>query len=134
MSGAEIVRIARSYIDTPYHHQGRQPGVGLDCAGLVVCACRAAGHAIVDYHGYSSVADPQRMYAAVRRNAEPIHGDLQPGDWLWLRLEDPQHLAIYTGEGTIIHALSRMGYVREHRYAAAWAARLHTALRHKDLL
>lgn len=34
---------ARSYIGTPFVHQGRQPGLGLDCVGMVFCAFLAAG-------------------------------------------------------------------------------------------
>jgi len=42
----EIVRLSRAYIDTPFHHAARLPGVGLDCVGLLVCVARAVG--IVD--------------------------------------------------------------------------------------
>ena len=37
---ADAVRVARTYIGTPFHHMGRLPGVGLDCAGLLVCVAR----------------------------------------------------------------------------------------------
>ena len=37
---ADAVRVARTYIDTPFQHMGRLPGVGLDCAGVLVCVAR----------------------------------------------------------------------------------------------
>ena len=48
----DIVWAARSYIGTPFHHQGRLPGVGLDCMGVPWCALRAAGRVVtgrIDY-------------------------------------------------------------------------------------
>ena len=32
---ADVVRIARGWIGTPYHHQASRIGVGTDCLGLV---------------------------------------------------------------------------------------------------
>lgn len=43
---------ARSYIGTPFRHQGRRPGRGLDCAGVVVCALRALGRRVDDTRNY----------------------------------------------------------------------------------
>jgi hypothetical protein len=34
---AEVVAKAREFLDTPFHHQGRTRGRGLDCVGLVLC-------------------------------------------------------------------------------------------------
>jgi len=33
----------RSFVGTPFVHRGRSPGVGLDCAGVVVCALHDYG-------------------------------------------------------------------------------------------
>ncbi len=44
MKREDFVRVARSYIGTPFHHQGRLPGVGLDCAGVIVCALAECGY------------------------------------------------------------------------------------------
>ena len=38
-----MIAAARACIGTPFHHQGRRPGAGLDCIGLIVIALRAAG-------------------------------------------------------------------------------------------
>ncbi len=35
IAGADIVRLARGWLGTPYHHQASLKGVGCDCLGLV---------------------------------------------------------------------------------------------------
>lgn len=37
MSRAAFIETCQSYVGTPYLHQGRMPGVALDCLGLVIC-------------------------------------------------------------------------------------------------
>ena len=39
----DIVKAARTYIGTPFHHRERQPGIALDCVGLLVCVARELG-------------------------------------------------------------------------------------------
>ena len=36
----ELMIAARSMVGTPFIHQGRVPGVGLDCAGFGIEACK----------------------------------------------------------------------------------------------
>lgn len=52
---AALVRVARSYLKTPFEHLGRQPHRGLDCAGLLICAARETGiwKPDFDVNGYS---------------------------------------------------------------------------------
>ena len=35
----QIIQTARQWLDTPYHHQARVKGVGVDCIGLVIGVC-----------------------------------------------------------------------------------------------
>lgn len=131
---AAIVEAARAMIGTPFHHQGRAPGIGLDCAGLVVCSYRAAGLPIIDRIDYSELPRPAEMEYQIRRNSVQIDPDsLAAGDVLWLRFGEPQHLAIYTGAGTIVHALSTRGMVCEHGFRAPWTRRLVSAWRHAEV-
>jgi len=53
MSADEILAAARACLGTPFLHQGRIPGVALDCAGLVVAVAQAIGADYVDRTGYS---------------------------------------------------------------------------------
>jgi hypothetical protein len=36
LSGNTFIAQARTWIGTPFHHQGRLKGVGCDCLGLIV--------------------------------------------------------------------------------------------------
>ena len=44
---SRIVATAREYLLTPFHHQGRKKGVGIDCVGLIACVGHELG--ILDY-------------------------------------------------------------------------------------
>jgi cell wall-associated NlpC family hydrolase len=49
---AEITAAALALVGTPFHAQGRAPGVGLDCIGVVVCVARACGIPHQDREAY----------------------------------------------------------------------------------
>lgn len=56
---------------------------------------------------------------------ERVDGEPQPGDVLLMRFNgDPQHLAIYTGEDTVVHAYAAVRKVCEHRLDAEWRGRV----------
>lgn len=122
-----IVDMARSCVGTPFVHQGRRQGVGLDCAGLVVVSIRAAGFDVTDVAGYSRlphrgrlehVLDGQDKMATVDKSAITF------GDILLMRIgREPMHLAVYAGK-TIIHAYQVVGKVCEHELDAEWKSRI----------
>lgn len=112
---ADIVAKVRSYKDTPWHHMGRKPGVGMDCAGVLICAGRDLNLVSNDFDvsNYLSAPDghsllewcEKYMGGRVFRNA------MKPGDAIVLKSGDrPQHLAVlgdYVHGGlSIIHSSS----------------------------
>lgn len=109
---ADVVRVARDYIDTPWHHRGRVPGMALDCAGLIVCAARelALVGSDFDVPDYTPVPDGHTMLEWCREYMTPVQRqDMQPGDVIVLITDThPQHLGIlgdYRHGGlSIIHA------------------------------
>lgn len=125
MNTAAFLAAAESYVGTPFHHQGRLPGVGLDCAGLVVCALRAAGVEVQDVAGYGRIPRQGLFLRMVEAHCDRIVFDeLQDGDLCMFRFRsEPQHLAIYRG-GQLIHALSDAGRVTVHDLDGTWRARL----------
>lgn len=121
---ARIAELARSCLGTPFRHQARVPGVGIDCAGLLVHVLDGLGLPYIDERGYPhrphnnlirSILDSQPSLQPVRRS------EMQAGDVLLMHLENPQpnHVAIYTGE-TIVHAYFRSAKVVEHRLDNKW--------------
>ncbi|WP_210432043.1 NlpC/P60 family protein [Iodidimonas gelatinilytica] len=115
-----IVETARLALGTPFRHQGRQVGRGLDCAGLVLWVGWQLGVTCYDQTGYPRSFSDNRLLLAAEgagfcKIKTPGRGDvacLQIGGAL-------QHLAIHTGNG-LIHACERAGRVVEHRLDAHW--------------
>jgi len=127
MHAAGIIAAARACLGTPFVHQGRIPGVALDCAGLLIAVAQAIG---ADYHdvlGYGPHPCGGLLEQALDDQPclEPVPiAQRSAGDLLLMRFDaEPQHLAVFTGE-TIIHAYSNVGEVCEHRLASVWAARI----------
>lgn len=125
MTPAEIIASARKCLDTPFRHQGRIVGRGLDCAGVLDFVATDHGCQVIDVQGYArtphaglleSALDAQPYLVAVR--------DRKPGDVLLMRFaREPQHIAIFTGE-TIIHSYEAVGKCCEHDLTPEWARRI----------
>ena len=110
---ADVVRVARSYVGTPHHHLGRLPGVGLDCAGVLICTGRELGLVAADFDvpTYSPHPDGHSLidWCDEFMGPDVAEGDMQPGDAIIVRVEArPQHIAIlgdYVHGGlSIIHS------------------------------
>lgn len=127
MHAADIIAAARACLGTPFQHQGRIPGVALDCAGLLIAVAQAIGADYHDVTGYGPHPCGGMLEQALDDQPclEPVRvAQRRAGDLLLMRFDtEPQHLAVLTGE-TIIHAYSNVGKVCEHRLSAVWAARI----------
>jgi cell wall-associated NlpC family hydrolase len=96
---AAFVAQALAYVGTPYVHQARVPGHGMDCVAVPLLAARALGlvQAAFDITGYGPVPDGDSL----RRGCEQY---MQPIDWAAAREGDvllcswqhgpPQHLGV----------------------------------------
>lgn len=111
-----FVERVRSYIGTPFAHQGRLPGVGLDCPGPLICACRELGlkPPAFDVTGYPRVPDGLSLKAVCEEHMQPVPlADLQPADVVLVAWQHgaPQHLGIVAdypgGHLSMVHAEQR---------------------------
>lgn len=111
---AVIVAEARSMIGTPWRHQGRVPGSGLDCIGLVICVLQRLGVQVDDRSNYGRAPIPHEFIAAIRAHVpEKSISDRLPGDLLLLAPRKVlQHAVILASVDTIIHARND-AYVEE---------------------
>ena len=126
MTPDDIIAAARSALDTPFRHQGREVGTGLDCAGLICHVCDALEIPYTDQERYARQPSDGLLEAALdgHQCIERVHGSPVPGDLLLLRFAgEPQHLAIFTGQN-IIHAHQPAKKVCEHGFTGPWPNRL----------
>ena len=130
-----IVAQARSYLGTPFVHQGRLPGVALDCVGVPICVARALGlvDTAFDIRGYPRQPDGRTLLALCGQHMTRLDAAaMRPGDVAVIRFERvPQHLGIVApyvhGGLSLIHALGTTdgkGRVVEHRIDADTLRRL----------
>lgn len=128
-----ICKQARSYTCTPYKHQGRTPGAGLDCIGLIVASYNAAGVAFDLPTDYSRVPRPALLLKNLARYCDivPVQ-EIAAGDILLLKLRKyPQHLALYVGEGRIVHSYQAARKVIEQDLDPRTIKQIHTVHRIK---
>lgn len=129
--GQSMAVAARGFVGTPFKHKGRRPSIGLDCAGVAVCAAWEAGLTVPDFLDYGPHPDPQSLlrHLAVRATMQDF-GDLVAGDLVVFgyRRGQPAHFAMHCGE-TMVHAYEFAGRVIEHRMSQSWRNRLHSVWR-----
>lgn len=110
--GALVVEEAREWLGTPFHWQASRKQVGCDCKGLVAGVARALGRPEADSL-FALKADYQHRVDTklLREGMEALFDrvdDMQPGDILLLIVgNQPQHLAIYIGNGRMIHTYGK---------------------------
>jgi cell wall-associated NlpC family hydrolase len=136
---AEFVAYVRSMKGTPVHHQGRVPGVGLDCPGPVICGM---WHFHIkprsfDVVGYPAIPDGVSIKGYLDEHLEPVsQSDMRPADVVLVAWQKgpPQHMGVvvdYPGGGlAMVHADSvrarkvsetRIEFGRAMRFVAAYA-------------
>ena len=110
----EIVRLARSWIGTPYQHQGSLKGVGADCLGLLRGVWReAVGEEPEEVPAYSpawaELGAADQLLGGAFRHLLPLAGDaeIRAGTVLlfrWRAHLPAKHCGIATGPETFVHA------------------------------
>ncbi len=121
VSRNQIVEQARSYLGVPFVHQGRSRR-GLDCVGLVIRVAKD-----FELSNYQEIAYDRRpdgrLISVLREHlVRKFPSDaFLPGDVVAFRLPKyPCHVAIYSGNGRIIHALAGNRKVVEHVIDQRW--------------
>ena len=127
-----IVKKAREYIGTPFRHQGRLKGVGVDCAGLVICVAHDLKISDFDFRQYGRVPNAGTLQSMMQEQMDKIQlNEVKPGDVYLMKFDkEPQHLAIVSDYG-IIHSYADAGQVVEHRLDSEWTSKIVAAFRYK---
>lgn len=113
MKRAEILRVTRSWLGTPYQHQASRRGSGTDCLGLV----RGVWRELIGEEpatpppytpDWSDLTSEDTLLDAARRHLTEVPiGAAAEGDVLLFRMASgsaAKHCAIKTGRDVIIHA------------------------------
>lgn len=137
LTDSEVHTAALSWLGVPFAHQGRSRELGVDCAGLVVCAARQLGLLTSewDVNGYRRYPD-----GTMRRHCDAVldaESALCRAHLALMRFAvDPQHLAFVVPRGggwSLVHALERSGRVVQHRLDATWRGRIVQLYRYRGV-
>jgi cell wall-associated NlpC family hydrolase len=113
VTGTDIVRAARDYVGVRYVWGGNTPRA-FDCSGFTRYVFARYG-----------ITLPRTAHEQAAVGDAPFPGDLRPGDLLFFSGgQGAQHIAIYVGGDTIIHASSsaqrvKLDLIRPH--GGQWA-------------
>jgi NlpC/P60 family putative phage cell wall peptidase len=133
----QIVAEARTWLGTPFRHQGRVKGVGVDCVGLAIGVASALGLADYKEIAYSRQPDPDVMKNQLDAYLKPIdRSEVLPGDLYWIRFIHPMHIAIATrvnGKDYMIHSYYNAKKCVEHRLNGEWKNRIVACYRFRGL-
>jgi NlpC/P60 family putative phage cell wall peptidase len=126
---AAVVAEARTWLGTPYHHEARVKGAGVDCAQLLIGVYAAVGlikppkiaHYPPDWHLHRSA---ERYLAIVLDHARELDAAAEaPGAGdvvLWRFGRCFSHGAIVVAWPVVIHAYLGRPVVLEDAVAASW--------------
>jgi cell wall-associated NlpC family hydrolase len=124
----QLVNIARSYLNTPYQHQGRLKNVGVDCAGFCMLSIEELGYEYYDVKAYDRTPNALMFLKNVEKNLSIKDiKNAEIGDFLIFSfIKEPQHIAIITDLNPvrIIHALEKNKKVVEHIAGDFWESRI----------
>jgi hypothetical protein len=127
VSRQEIITYARSLLGTKFHHQGRLPGVGLDCVGVLVAIARKFELTFHDLDGYSRRPDGETLLRELDLCLTRICPcDVKPGDILTFwdgEKGKARHACLATDRG-MLHSVIRSRKVVEHIMSEYWQTRL----------
>jgi cell wall-associated NlpC family hydrolase len=104
-SAVRVLETADRYVGTRYRYGGESPGEGFDCSGFV--------QYVFGRHGVELPRTSGQQAGAGRAVPEALSA-LRPGDLMFFDTDGGgvDHVAIYAGDGRLIHAASGAGSVR----------------------
>ncbi len=125
---AQVVAVAREWMDTRWSHQHRLKGVGTDCAGLALGVAKELNLGDPDVPAYSKQPSNGSLLKYCNEHMERVHG-LALGRVALMKFgTEPQHLGIIgdypLGGFTLIHAYATSRKVVEHRIDDLWLNRI----------
>ncbi len=137
-----IVKIAREWLGTPYHHQASSLGVGCDCLGLIRGIWRSLyGYEPEKMPAYTSdwaeAKGEETLRDAALRLMSPLNlSQMNKGDCVlfrWRASLPAKHIALLSSKESFIHACEGQP-VSEVYLSPWWQRRIHYAFQFPNLL
>ena len=126
---ADITAAALVLVGTPFHAQGRAPGVGVDCIGVAVCVALACGIAVQDRAAYPLRPNGE-LQGELDSRLTRVRGEPQEGDVLMMAFADePHHVAIMISDCRIVHAYASVRKVVVQDYTDYWRDKVRAVYR-----
>jgi cell wall-associated NlpC family hydrolase len=124
---------ARSYLGTPFKHQGRSKN-GMDCIGIIIVPLNDIGFFNYENKNYRKYGLGGEIIEVLSKHCYEVKKPFkyQAGDILLFSKGSSQHLAIYTDKDTIIHAHNFVGKVVEHSLTKDWEQNISKVFRYKE--
>lgn len=132
--GEQIAAAAEAMVGIPFRHQGRNPKLGVDCVGVVLCSVWAAGCEVPDCLGYGPIPNASMLMRELEGRADRVHmDDAMPGDvMLFQRHGSPTHFGIMVAGNHFVHAHQKTGSVRKDELSRLWRSLLHSIWRPRE--
>jgi NlpC/P60 family putative phage cell wall peptidase len=137
-----IVKAARGWLGTPYHHQASLKGVGADCLGLIRGVWRELygpePEAMPAYtRDWGDASGAEALLDAACRHLVKIEDvkAARTGDVLIFRMREEgvaKHAGILTGQSRLVHAQEGLGVV-EVELGRWWRRRAAAAFRFPEV-
>lgn len=125
---ADVTRIAREYVGTPFFTDGRLKGKAIDCIGLPICVSWDLGWKGPHCCDYRLLEPDDALVKGTNAFGFTPLPAITGGALLCVRLGSTRrrvdHFAILTTDNTIIHANDRVGKVVEHVFDESWKSRV----------
>tara|TARA_R100001086_G_scaffold217062_1_gene133375 strand:- start:52 stop:498 length:447 start_codon:yes stop_codon:yes gene_type:complete len=133
----QIADVAKSYLGTPWLHQGRAKGKAIDCIGLLVGIAKEIGYPVRDREGYPLYPDDvsSLLLEIIEEHKLKRTTEVKKGNILVFRIgraKFPSHVGVLVEEPDMVHAMNfrsksmKLFTVRQHIYAGPWVGRTHS--------
>lgn len=134
MTASDITTAALSLVGTPFHPQGRLPGVGLDCIGVMVCTAILSGMKIKDRTSYPLRPNGELMQEMDARLIR-VRGEMREGDVLVMSFGgEPHHVAMYISGNRIVHAYTGVRKCVVQEFTKQWQSAVRAVYRFPEVV
>jgi len=132
---SRIIEATRSWLGTPFHHQGRRKHIGVDCLGLLIGVASELdlrdkkGRPLIEFDdlAYGHIPDEKKLYTGLKKSLIPTKL-IEVEKIVLFKIDGvSRHLGILgekNGYLTLIHAYAPARKVIEHRFDTEWEEKL----------